>query len=239
MMILEVYEKYKGADAALENMKSLRRCLSVWKDCVLSELWVAVREAAAAAEEYHKKWTNKESEGWVATEPATVNWEERLKRLLIIVGDPGRCTSCHAYVYWVTMHSGRKMPVDMDGITHFATCPNAGRPTSNEAREHNTATEARPQLTCDEKAKADRLKEATLELWEAEMMLAAAKRKYDSALDDFIRGDSIVQPHPYEAESNRVRVRTADMTSDRPFIGNLKPYPPKDMETGRNTAPEA
>lgn len=50
----------------------------------------------------------------------------------------GRCSACHAEVYWVEMPSGRKMPVDCagdvearpptaeepgQGISHFATCP--------------------------------------------------------------------------------------------------------------------
>lgn len=56
--------------------------------------------------------------------------------------DPAECRSCKAPIYWVTMASGRKMPIDrggqkrvaeVDGTwrvltaykSHFESCPNA------------------------------------------------------------------------------------------------------------------
>jgi len=38
-------------------------------------------------------------------------------------GDVGRCRSCGAGVLWCTTPAGRRAPVDPDGISHFATCP--------------------------------------------------------------------------------------------------------------------
>lgn len=52
------------------------------------------------------------------------------------MGDPKRfpippsagarqCRSCKAPIYWVLTVSGRRMPVNPDGVSHFSTCPNA------------------------------------------------------------------------------------------------------------------
>lgn len=40
-------------------------------------------------------------------------------------GDVGRCRSCRAEVMWVTTAAGKRMPIDRDGTSHFATCPDA------------------------------------------------------------------------------------------------------------------
>jgi len=37
------------------------------------------------------------------------------------------CDSCDAGIFWIITDRGRKMPVDPDGISHFATCPHAAR----------------------------------------------------------------------------------------------------------------
>lgn len=37
------------------------------------------------------------------------------------------CRSCGAPVYWVTTRRGKKMPVNADGTSHFASCPQAGK----------------------------------------------------------------------------------------------------------------
>jgi hypothetical protein len=45
---------------------------------------------------------------------------------LIPAGEPIRsCRSCGASIYWILTASGKRMPVDPDGTSHFATCPNA------------------------------------------------------------------------------------------------------------------
>lgn len=42
------------------------------------------------------------------------------------------CISCNAPIYWVVSRAGKRMPLDPDGTSHFATCPAAklhrGRP---------------------------------------------------------------------------------------------------------------
>jgi len=47
-------------------------------------------------------------------------------KIMIPEGTPqSRCRECDKYFYWVRMPSGKLMPVDIDGISHFATCPAA------------------------------------------------------------------------------------------------------------------
>jgi hypothetical protein len=36
------------------------------------------------------------------------------------------CRGCSARVYWIVTTGGRRMPVNPDGVSHFATCPSAG-----------------------------------------------------------------------------------------------------------------
>ena len=54
---------------------------------------------------------------------------------------PRRCDGCSATIFWVTMPSGKRMPIDCNaphgkpptetesgtGVSHFATCPSAAR----------------------------------------------------------------------------------------------------------------
>jgi hypothetical protein len=40
---------------------------------------------------------------------------------------PQACRGCGARIYWLVMDSGARMPVDPDGTSHFATCPQANR----------------------------------------------------------------------------------------------------------------
>lgn len=40
-------------------------------------------------------------------------------------GRIGQCRSCRAPVQWCTTPSGKPAPVDVDGTSHFATCPQA------------------------------------------------------------------------------------------------------------------
>lgn len=83
-----------------------------------------------------------------ANGPADLGWNEQSvtpgprapqpQRTFIFVvpeGAPRRaCISCHATIYWVATRAGKRMPVDPDGTSHFATCPAAalhrGRPRS-------------------------------------------------------------------------------------------------------------
>lgn len=47
--------------------------------------------------------------------------------LRFYIGDaPARaCRSCDATIHWIVTPAGRRMPVNPDGTSHFATCPNA------------------------------------------------------------------------------------------------------------------
>lgn len=38
---------------------------------------------------------------------------------------PAKCRGCAQTVFWVMTEAGKKMPVDADGQSHFATCPQA------------------------------------------------------------------------------------------------------------------
>src|SRR5438094_7831760 len=43
-----------------------------------------------------------------------------------VEGDKGTCRSCGAPIVWViSPKSGKKMPVNPDGRSHFSTCPQA------------------------------------------------------------------------------------------------------------------
>jgi hypothetical protein len=35
------------------------------------------------------------------------------------------CKSCGAPIYWIVTPSGKRMPCNPDGVSHFATCPHA------------------------------------------------------------------------------------------------------------------
>lgn len=41
------------------------------------------------------------------------------------VGDAGTCRSCGAVIAWVKTKNGKSAPMNLDGTSHFATCPNA------------------------------------------------------------------------------------------------------------------
>jgi hypothetical protein len=53
-------------------------------------------------------------------EQATLSWAVPLGWT---AGDVGRCRSCHAPVMWCVTPAGKKAPINADGISHFATCP--------------------------------------------------------------------------------------------------------------------
>ena len=38
---------------------------------------------------------------------------------------PAVCRGCKARIYWINMESGKLMPVNPDGVPHFASCPDA------------------------------------------------------------------------------------------------------------------
>ncbi len=36
--------------------------------------------------------------------------------------EPARCRACRGTIYWVITATGRRMPVDPDGVSHSKTC---------------------------------------------------------------------------------------------------------------------
>jgi hypothetical protein len=66
-----------------------------------------------------------------ANGPADLGWNDQSTgrapiRFQIPPGTPAKeCRSCAATVFWVVTHRARMMPLDPDGTSHFATCPNA------------------------------------------------------------------------------------------------------------------
>lgn len=41
------------------------------------------------------------------------------------MSEPGKCRSCGADIIWTVTEAGKRMPVDPDGTSHFATCKDA------------------------------------------------------------------------------------------------------------------
>jgi hypothetical protein len=54
-----------------------------------------------------------------------IDWEGRLKKLLVIVGRPGRCKGCDTAVYWVATRRDALLPYTAEGLPHFSDCPKA------------------------------------------------------------------------------------------------------------------
>lgn len=44
----------------------------------------------------------------------------------------GECRSCHAPIAWTTTPNGKAAPLDPDGHSHFATCPQAADWTARQ-----------------------------------------------------------------------------------------------------------
>ena len=45
------------------------------------------------------------------------------------------CRSCGAPVTWAMQKSGKLMPLDPDGTSHFATCPHAAKWRTRDKKE--------------------------------------------------------------------------------------------------------
>jgi hypothetical protein len=41
-------------------------------------------------------------------------------------GDLGRCKGCGQEIVWTITAAGKRSPLNFDGTSHFANCPNAG-----------------------------------------------------------------------------------------------------------------
>lgn len=50
--------------------------------------------------------------------------EQKMSNLLKLLGNPGECRGCKAGIWWTVTRAGKNMPINSDGTTHWATCPN-------------------------------------------------------------------------------------------------------------------
>ncbi len=53
--------------------------------------------------------------------------ETRLSRVLNTLGSTGNCKSCGAPVLWITSKNGKPTIWNKNGVSHWATCPNAAK----------------------------------------------------------------------------------------------------------------
>jgi bacterioferritin-associated ferredoxin len=50
--------------------------------------------------------------------------EQKMSNLLKLIGNPSQCKGCQAPMWWVVTKAGKAMPLNSDGVPHWATCPN-------------------------------------------------------------------------------------------------------------------
>lgn len=61
-----------------------------------------------------------------ANGPEDLGWARQVLRFPIPPSAPAKaCSTCRASVYWILTPRGRRMPVNPDGTSHFATCVHA------------------------------------------------------------------------------------------------------------------
>lgn len=63
--------------------------------------------------------------------------EDKMRKLLQMIGNASNCKGCSQMIFWVHSKAKNPMPLDPDGMPHFATCPKADRfrkqkPQANE-----------------------------------------------------------------------------------------------------------
>lgn len=58
-------------------------------------------------------------------ETTPTGWTVPLGYVADFQNPPAKCRSCHAEVLWTTTPAGKRSPLDRDGKSHFATCPQA------------------------------------------------------------------------------------------------------------------
>jgi len=52
-------------------------------------------------------------------------YQDKIKKLLDLVGDIGECKGCGREVWWVVHKNGKKAPYTRTALNHFIDCPNA------------------------------------------------------------------------------------------------------------------
>ncbi len=53
--------------------------------------------------------------------------QKRLHDLMPLVGEPGKCRSCDASVFWIRHRGGKLGIYNPDGTSHFSSCPQADK----------------------------------------------------------------------------------------------------------------
>lgn len=56
-----------------------------------------------------------------------INWEDRLKKMLQIIGTPAKCKACDLPIYWVATRRDAWLPYTANGEPHFSDCPEADK----------------------------------------------------------------------------------------------------------------
>lgn len=59
--------------------------------------------------------------------------EEKMRNLLKLIGNVSECNGCKSVIVWVATKFGKKMPLNPDGVQHWATCPQAREFKKNAA----------------------------------------------------------------------------------------------------------
>ena len=54
-----------------------------------------------------------------------ITWRDRVRAFLKVLSNEAKCRSCGATIYWVMTKNNKRAPYSVDGISHFADCPNA------------------------------------------------------------------------------------------------------------------
>lgn len=61
------------------------------------------------------------------SQTAAEAWAGWIIRVGLTPINTGRCRGCDALVLWCLTVNDRRTPIDRDGLSHFATCPEADR----------------------------------------------------------------------------------------------------------------
>jgi len=64
--------------------------------------------------------------------------ENRIVRILNILGKVDVCRYCGLQIWWTTTKSGEKFPVSCDFLPHFADCPNYPKRGKRNAKRERT-----------------------------------------------------------------------------------------------------
>lgn len=50
---------------------------------------------------------------------------QQMKKLLLLIGDVGQCSRCHATIFWLRHSNGKAAAYTEAGLNHFVDCPYA------------------------------------------------------------------------------------------------------------------